>query len=82
MRYGTFQEIANMDLGVTGTRRTINDVQFEQVRSDDAIGWVALGLDANGDILQVDPVSEAEAVELGLIARQPTNRAEWQQQYS
>ena len=69
MRYGTFHEISQMHLGVTGTRRTINDAVFELVTSDDAMGWVLLGLDANGDVAQVDPVSEREAEACGLIAK-------------
>lgn len=69
MRYGTFQEIAEMQLGVTGLQRTVNDVTFEMVKSDDAMGWTALGFDANGDVVQHDPLNERDAEQLGLIAK-------------
>ncbi len=69
MKYGTFEQIADMQLGVTGLQRTINDVVFEMVQGDDAMGWTALGFDADGNVVQHDPLSEKDAEELGLIAK-------------
>jgi hypothetical protein len=68
MTYATLAQMQDMELGVTGYTRTINDCQFEMMVGDDGLyGWAALHIDVNGDAVDWDRVPEDEARELGLI---------------
>ena len=67
-RYATLEQMQDMELGVTGVDRIINDCRFELMVGDDGLyGWAALHIDANGDVCDWDRVSEDEARELGLL---------------
>jgi hypothetical protein len=69
MPYATLEQMQDMELGVTGETVIIRGVHFERMVGDDGLfGWAALHIDANGDAVDWDRVSEEEAHELGLLA--------------
>jgi hypothetical protein len=74
-RYATLQEMQDyLQLGTTGTYRTINSVEFELLDGFDydgepIFGWIALAKDENGETVDWDRVPQDEAVELKLIKK-------------
>ena len=66
--YATLEQMQQMEFGVTGITRKIEDSTFELLEGDGGLhGWAQTYLDDNGNVADWDRVPEGEARTLGLI---------------
>jgi hypothetical protein len=66
-KYATLSQMQDMEFGVTGIQRRINEQLYELLQVGELYGWAAVYEDDNGNPVDWDRVSEVEARELGLI---------------
>ena len=66
MAYATLRQMQDMEFGVTGIQRRIDEQLYELLQDGECYGWAAVYEDDNGNPVDWDRISEVEAKQLGL----------------